>query len=314
LHGFEGALIFVPGAASFILRGCEGALIFVPFTVLFFPFAVGFVLHGFEGALIFVPGAAGFILRGCEGALIFVPFTVLFFPFAVGFVLHGFEGALIFVPGAAGFILRCFEGALIFVPGAALFFPVTAQFFQHAVEPALGFAAIGEMLLRQPQDKLPDVSVLLQDSGQFLKNDGFNVFALQRHGSPVFSEMCHPWPGILAYPLVCCSVGREAGARDDFSHQDAPPPPSPRVGEGGRGMRGSGKPLRAIFRFRHQDAPPPPSPRVGEGGRGDEGRKRAGMQKTAHRVLPDVISGSAGNDQIQPGLWSNIRIGHFHTG
>jgi hypothetical protein len=34
-----------------------------------------------------------------------------------------------------------------------------------------------------------------------------------------------------------------------------------------------GKPLRAIFRFRHQDAQPPPSPRVGEGGRGDEGQK-----------------------------------------
>ena len=33
------------------------------------------------------------------------------------------------------------------------------------------------------------------------------------------------------------------------------------------------KPLRAIFRFRHQDAQTPPSPRVGEGGRGDEGQK-----------------------------------------
>ena len=34
-----------------------------------------------------------------------------------------------------------------------------------------------------------------------------------------------------------------------------------------------GKPLRAIFRFRHQDVQPPPSPRVGDGGRGDEGQK-----------------------------------------
>jgi hypothetical protein len=34
-----------------------------------------------------------------------------------------------------------------------------------------------------------------------------------------------------------------------------------------------GKPLHTISRFRHQDAQPPPSPRVGEGGRGDEGQK-----------------------------------------
>jgi hypothetical protein len=33
------------------------------------------------------------------------------------------------------------------------------------------------------------------------------------------------------------------------------------------------KPLRTIVRFRHQDAQTPPSPRVGEGGRGDEGQK-----------------------------------------
>ena len=34
-----------------------------------------------------------------------------------------------------------------------------------------------------------------------------------------------------------------------------------------------GKPLRNISRFRHQDAQTPPSPLVGEGGRGDEGQK-----------------------------------------
>ena len=34
------------------------------------------------------------------------------------------------------------------------------------------------------------------------------------------------------------------------------------------------KPLRAIFRFRHQDAQTPPSPRVGEGGRGDAEQPR----------------------------------------
>jgi hypothetical protein len=43
-------------------------------------------------------------------------------------------------------------------------------------------------------------------------------------------------------------------------------------GEGGQGgaHRGGffGKPLRVIFRFRHQNAQNPPSPLVGEGGRG----------------------------------------------
>ena len=57
--------------------------------------------------------------------------------------------------------------------------------------------------------------------------------------------------------------------------------PSPLVEEGGRCF---GTPLCAISRFRQQDAQTPPSPRVGEGGRGDEGQKRAGMQQTAHRA------------------------------
>ena len=35
-----------------------------------------------------------------------------------------------------------------------------------------------------------------------------------------------------------------------------------------------GKPLHTISRFRHQDAQPPPSPRVEEEGRGDEGETR----------------------------------------
>jgi hypothetical protein len=43
-----------------------------------------------------------------------------------------------------------------------------------------------------------------------------------------------------------------------------------------------GKPLRTISCFRHQDAQTPPSPLVGEGGRGDEGQKRAGMHKITH--------------------------------
>jgi hypothetical protein len=58
---------------------------------------------------------------------------------------------------------------------------------------------------------LPDFGILLQDSGQFLKNDGFNVFALQRHGSPVFSEIRPSCRGILAYPPVCCPVECETG-------------------------------------------------------------------------------------------------------
>ena len=55
--------------------------------------------------------------------------------------------------------------------------------------------------------------------------------------------------------------------------------PSPLVEEGGRCF---GTPLCAISRFRQQDAQTPPSPRVGEGGRGDEGQKRAGMHKITH--------------------------------
>jgi hypothetical protein len=38
------------------------------------------------------------------------------------------------------------------------------------------------------------------------------------------------------------------------------------------------KPLHSFSRFGLQDAQTPPSPLVGEGGRGDEGQKRAGMQ------------------------------------
>jgi len=88
--------------------------------------------------------------------------------------------------------------------------------------------------------------------------------------------------------------------------QDAQPPPSPRVGEGGRGMRGqtrtgmqrrgrvSRRRLRSFARLGLQDAQPPPSPRVGEGGRGDEGANAHG--NAAHhtsrpRTLP--LSGDA---------------------
>ena len=47
-----------------------------------------------------------------------------------------------------------------------------------------------------------------------------------------------------------------------------------------------GKPRRAISRFRHQDAQPPPSPRVGEGGRGDEGAHAHG---NARASLPGTL-------------------------
>jgi hypothetical protein len=61
------------------------------------------------------------------------------------------------------------------------------------------------------------------------------------------------------------------------------------VGEGGWGdaYRGRflGKPLRAIFRFRHQDTQTPPSPLVGEGGRGDEGQKARECRKP--RIAPE---------------------------
>jgi len=125
---------------------------------------------------------------------------------------------------------------------------------------------------------------------------------------------------------ISASSGRFFGkplcAISRFRQQNAQTPPSPRVGEGGWGMRGKrapqrsgrhrgttaflalllrlqasrrvraggartqgisassgrffGKPLRAISRFRQQNAQTPPSPRVGEGGWGMRGPKRTG--------------------------------------
>ena len=43
-----------------------------------------------------------------------------------------------------------------------------------------------------------------------------------------------------------------------------------------------GKPLHSFSHSGLQEAQTPPSPRVGEGGRGDEGQKRTGMQQTAY--------------------------------
>jgi hypothetical protein len=47
-----------------------------------------------------------------------------------------------------------------------------------------------------------------------------------------------------------------------------------------------GKPLHTISRFRHQDAQPPPSPRVGEGGRGDERANTPRIQPDHQSPLP----------------------------
>ncbi len=46
------------------------------------------------------------------------------------------------------------------------------------------------------------------------------------------------------------------------------------------GVPGVRQSIRAYSRCRHQDAPTPPSPLVGEGGRGDEGKKGVRMHKT----------------------------------
>jgi hypothetical protein len=121
---------------------------------------------------------------------------------------------------------------------------------------------------------LPDFGILLQDSGQFLKNDGFNVFALQRHDSTVFSKICHSYCGILAYPLVCCSVGRKGdglmlAGRTPCFHSERKCT------------------MLYVFNFhqlRLQDAQTPPSSLVGEGGWRDEGQTCMGMQKTAFDV------------------------------
>jgi len=131
--------------------------------------------------------------------------------------------------------------------------------------------------------------------------------------------------------------GKPRRAISRFRQQDAQTPPSPLVGEGGRGDEGAnahgnagasppgtrplhgarasgahaggtpahpaqpsgarpcrgrfgGKPRRAIFRFRHQDAQTPPSPLVGDGGRGDEGQMRTGM--LAHTSGAHALAGA----------------------
>jgi hypothetical protein len=66
-----------------------------------------------------------------------------------------------------------------------------------------------------------------------------------------------------------------------------------------------GKPLRAISRFSHQDAQPPPSPLVGEGGGGMRGKgaqecrtslispKNSTLERRAVGVNPSAIQGKA---------------------
>jgi len=71
-----------------------------------------------------------------------------------------------------------------------------------------------------------------------------------------------------------------------------------------------GKPRRAISRFRHQDAQPPPSPRVGEGGRGDEGahahgNARASLPRTLPLMRCARLRRARGRDARAPG--ANLR-------
>jgi hypothetical protein len=99
-------------------------------------------------------------------------------------------------------------------------------------------------------------------------------------------------------------------------HQDATHPLALRRGAADRGAysgRFLGKPWRAIFRFRHQDAQTPPSPRVGEGGRGDEGATahgNAGASLPGTRPLRGArASGAhAGGDARAPGANSGARV------
>jgi hypothetical protein len=81
--------------------------------------------------------------------------------------------------------------------------------------------------------------------------------------------------------------------------------------KGSQGQVFWGKPLRAISRFSHQDAQPPPSPRVGEGGRGDEGAHAPG---NARASLPGTLirgaraSGAhAGGTSAHPAQTSGAR-------
>ena len=76
------------------------------------------------------------------------------------------------------------------------------------------------------------------------------------------------------------------GVPSPFQASGRPKPPFSPCGRRLTGAGFWGKPLRAISRFSHQDAQPPPSPRVGEGGRGDEGAHAHG---NARASLPGTL-------------------------
>ena len=73
------------------------------------------------------------------------------------------------------------------------------------------------------------------------------------------------------------------------------------------------KPLRAISPSRHQDAQTPPSPRVGEGGRGDEGAKAHGNARAPGAHLRCVrLRRARGRDARAPG--ANLRCARPRRG
>jgi hypothetical protein len=109
------------------------------------------------------------------------------------------------------------------------------------------------------------------------------------HGMPCpDTDTPTPTPTIIAYRVISGGyTSFAAGAARATGCPPTLPVPSLAREPGKAGCmshrgRFFGKPLRTISRFRHQDAQTPPSPLVGEGGRGDEGQKRAGMHKITH--------------------------------
>jgi hypothetical protein len=93
---------------------------------------------------------------------------------------------------------------------------------------------------------------------------------------------CAPLQGQIGWQAPACHLSFQAAGR----------PNAPSSLCGGEGLEEShrgrflGKPRRAIFRFGQQDAQTPPSPLVGEGGRGDEGAHAHG---NARASLPGTL-------------------------
>jgi len=91
-----------------------------------------------------------------------------------------------------------------------------------------------------------------------------------------------PLQGQVGWQALACHLSFQAAGR----------PNAPSSLCGGEGLEEShrgrflGKPRRAIFRFGQQDAQTPPSPLVGEGGRGDEGAHAHG---NARASLPGTL-------------------------